>query len=36
VPLHVLFREVTLVLLVSAGVMFALVGPIRKLMAGVK
>ena len=36
VPLHVLFREVTLVLLVSAGVMFALVRPIRKLMAGVK
>ena len=36
VPLHDLFREVTLVLLASAGVMFALVGPIRKLMAGVK
>ena len=36
VPLHDLFREVTLVLLISAAVMFALVGPIRKLMAGVK
>jgi POT family proton-dependent oligopeptide transporter len=36
VPLHDLFREVTLVLLVSAAVMFALVKPIKRLMAGVQ
>jgi len=36
VPLHDLFREVTLVLLVAAAIMFALVKPIKTLMAGVK
>jgi POT family proton-dependent oligopeptide transporter len=36
VPLHDLFREVTLVLFVSAAVMFALVKPIKRLMAGVQ
>jgi POT family proton-dependent oligopeptide transporter len=36
VPLHDLFREVTVVLLVSAAVMFALVKPIKRLMSGVQ
>jgi POT family proton-dependent oligopeptide transporter len=36
VPLHDLFHEVTIVLFVSAVVMFALVKPIKGLMAGVK
>jgi hypothetical protein len=36
VPLHDLFREVTIVLFVSAVVMFALVKPIKNLMSGVK
>jgi proton-dependent oligopeptide transporter, POT family len=36
VPLHDLFREVTLVLIVAGIVMFALVKPIRRLMAGVE
>ncbi len=36
VPLHDLFREVTIVLLVSAIVMFALVKPIKNLMSGVE
>jgi len=36
VPLHDLFREVTLVLFVAAAVMFALIKPIRRLMAGVQ
>ena len=36
VPLHDLFREVTIVLLVSAAVMFVLVKPIRNLMSGVE
>jgi POT family proton-dependent oligopeptide transporter len=36
VPLHDLFREVTIVLIVAGIVMFALVKPIKKLMAGVE
>jgi POT family proton-dependent oligopeptide transporter len=36
VPLHDLFREVTIVLFVAASVMFALVKPIKALMSGVK
>jgi len=36
VPLHDLFREVTIVLIVAAAVMFVLVKPIKTLMAGVK
>jgi POT family proton-dependent oligopeptide transporter len=36
VPLHTLFWDVTVVLLVASGVMFVLVGPIRKLMGGVQ
>ena len=35
-PLHDLFREVTLVLIVAGAVMFALVKPIKRLMAGVE
>jgi POT family proton-dependent oligopeptide transporter len=36
IPLHTLFWVVTIVLLVASGVMLTLVGPIRKLMGGVK
>jgi POT family proton-dependent oligopeptide transporter len=36
VPLHTLFWDVTVVLLVASGVMFVLVGPVRKLMGGVQ
>jgi POT family proton-dependent oligopeptide transporter len=36
VPLHDLFREVTIVLIVAAVVMFALVTPIKHLMSGVE
>jgi len=36
VPLHDLFRQVTIVLIIAAAVMFALVKPIKTLMAGVK
>jgi POT family proton-dependent oligopeptide transporter len=35
-PLHDLFREVTLVLIVAGVVMFALVKPIKRLMGGVE
>jgi len=35
VPLHTLFWDVTVVLLISAAVMFALVKPIKHLMSGV-
>jgi POT family proton-dependent oligopeptide transporter len=35
-PLHTLFWDVTVVLLIASGVMFVLVGPIKKLMSGVK
>ena len=36
VPLHDLFREVTIVLIVAGVVMFALVRPIKHLMSGVQ
>ena len=36
VPLHTLFFDVTVVLLIASGVMFVLVKPIKSLMAGVR
>jgi POT family proton-dependent oligopeptide transporter len=36
VPLHTLFWDVTIVLIIASGAMFVLVGPIKKLMSGVQ